>query len=118
MQRPECPLAAQARCLCSNFMMESVDEIKTRIEAAVPGAKIDLVPNPGPANQPSFLIDHEHAQAIALFLRYDPKLQLDFCSNVTGVDWLDRKVKKTVKVKKVVDGVEKEGDETKEEAVP
>jgi len=45
-------------------------------------------------------------------------LRLDFCSNVTGVDWLDRTVKKTVKVKKVVDGEEKEVAETTEEKIP
>lgn len=98
--------------------MESPQEIKTRAELAVPGAKIDIVANPGPANQPSLLIDNEHAAAIARFLRDDPTLQLDFCSNATGVDWLDRTVKKTVKVKKVVDGVEKEVDETSEEKIP
>jgi NADH-quinone oxidoreductase subunit C len=98
--------------------MESLQEIKARAELAVPGAKIDIVPNPGPANQPSLLIDNEHAAAIARFLRDDPTLQLDFCSNATGVDWLDRTVKKTVKVKKVVDGVEKEVDETTEEKIP
>jgi NADH-quinone oxidoreductase subunit C len=118
MQRAECPPVAQARRLCSNFMMETFEQIKGRIEAAVPAAKIDIVPNPGPANQSSLLVDNEHAQAVARFLRDDPELRFDFCSNVTGVDWLDRKVKKTVKVKKVVDGVEKEVDETKEEAVP
>src|SRR3989475_3143060 len=98
--------------------MESLDEIKARIEDAVPGAKIDIVPNPGPANQPSLLIDNEHAPAIAQFLRDDPALQFDFCSNVTGVDWLDRTLKKTVKVKKIVDGEEKEVDETTEEKIP
>jgi NADH-quinone oxidoreductase subunit C len=98
--------------------MESLQEIKTRAELAVPGAKIDIVPNPGPANRPSLLIDNEHAAAIARFLRDDPTLQLDFCSNATGVDWLDRAVKETVKVKKVVDGVEKEVDETTEEKIP
>jgi hypothetical protein len=45
-------------------------------------------------------------------------LCLDFCSNVTGVDWLDRVVKKTTKVKKVVDGQEKEIVETTEEKIP
>src|SRR5437667_6242758 len=97
--------------------MESLEQIKTRVEAAVSGAKIDIVPNPGPANQPSLLIDNEHASAVAKFLRDDPTLRLDFCSNATGVDWLDRTVKKTVKVKKVVDGVEKDVDETTEEKV-
>src|SRR5437867_10979004 len=98
--------------------MESLEQIKTRAEVAVPGAKIDIVPNLGPANQPSLLIDNEHAAAIAKFLRDDPALRLDFCSNVTGVDWLDRAVKKTVKVKKLVNGEEKEVDETTEEKIP
>jgi NADH-quinone oxidoreductase subunit C len=98
--------------------MESLDEIKARAEAAVPGAKIDIVPNPGPAKQSSLLIDNEHALAVARFLRVDPALRLDFCSNVTGVDWLDRTVKKATKVKKFVDGEEKEVDETSEEKIP
>ena len=95
--------------------MESLEQIKARAEAAVPGARIEIIPNPGPANQPSLLLDNEHAVAVARFLRDDPALQLDFCSNVTGVDWLDRTVKKTTKVKKLVDGVEKEVSETTEE---
>ena len=98
--------------------MEALEQIKARIEDAVPGAKIDIVPNPGPANQPSLLIDNEHAPAIAQFLRDDPALRFDFCSNVTGVDWLDRTVKKTVKVKKLIDGEEKEVTETTEEHFP
>ena len=98
--------------------MESLDGIKTRAETAVPGARIGIVPNPGPANQPSLLVDNEHALAVAHFLRDDPALRLDFCSNVTGIDWLDRVVKKTVKIKTVVDGVEKEVDQTTEEKIP
>ena len=98
--------------------MESLEEIKARLEAAVPGASITIIPNQSPANQPSLLLDNEHASAVAKFLRDDPTLRLDYCSNVTGVDWLDRKVKKTIKVKKVIDGEEKEVDETKEELVP
>jgi len=98
--------------------MESLEEIKARAEAAVPSAKIEIISNPGPAKQPSLLLDREHAVAIARFLRDDDALRLDFCSNATGVDWLDRTVKKTVKVKKVVDGEEKEVDETREESIP
>ncbi len=93
------------------------EQIKTRIEAAVPGAKIEIVQNGSPSQQHSLLIDNEHAVAIARFLRVDPALCLDFCSNVTGVDWLDRVVKKTTKVKKVVDGQEKEIVETTEEKI-
>jgi len=98
--------------------MESLEQIKARGEAAVPGAMIDIVLNPGPSQQSSLLIDNEHAPALARFLRIDPALRLDFCSNATGVDWLDRTVKKTVKVKKVIDGVEKEVDETQEKFFP
>ena len=98
--------------------MESLDQIKSRIEAAVPGTKIDIVPNGSPSQQHSVLMDNEHAVAVARFLRVDPVLCLDFCSNVTGVDWLDPVVKKTTKVKKVVDGQEKEIVETTEEKIP
>jgi NADH-quinone oxidoreductase subunit C len=97
--------------------MESLEQIKARAEAAVSGAKIDIVPNPGPANQPSLLIDNKHATALARFLRDDPALRLDFCSNASGVDWPEHTLKKTVKVKKVVDGQEKEVDETTEEKI-
>jgi NADH-quinone oxidoreductase subunit C len=98
--------------------MESLPEIKARIEAALPGAKIDIVPNPGPVNQPSLLLDNQHAAEVARFLRDDPGLRLDFCSNATGVDWPERTVKKTVKVKKLIEGVEKDVDETTEEKIP
>src|SRR3954452_4740577 len=98
--------------------MLSLDEIKARAEEAVPGATIEIIPNPGPANQPSLLLDNDHALRIARFLRDDPALRLDFCSNVTGVDWLDRTVKKKVKAKKLVDGEEEEVDEMQEEFFP
>jgi NADH-quinone oxidoreductase subunit C len=98
--------------------MESLEQIKARAELAVPGAKIAIVANPGPSQQSSLLPDNEHAPAVVKFLRDDAALRLDFCSNVTGVDWLDRTVKKTVKAKKVVDGAEKEVDETTEEKIP
>jgi NADH-quinone oxidoreductase subunit C len=98
--------------------METLEEIKARIEKAVPGAKITIVPNSSPANQPSLLLDQEHAAAVAKFLRDDPALCLDYCSNATGVDWLDRTVKKTVKVKKIIEGEEKEVDEMTEESFP
>ena len=98
--------------------MLSLDEIRTRAEATVPGAKIEIIQNPGPSQQHSLLLDNAHAQAVAQFLRNDPALRFDFCSNVTGVDWLDRTVKKKIKVKKIVDGEEKEVEETQEEFFP
>src|SRR5881392_1159253 len=98
--------------------MEGLEQIKARIEAAVPGAKIEILQNASPSQQHSLKIDNQHAGDVAKFLRDDPALRLDFCSNVTGVDWLDRTVKKTVKIKTAVDGVEKEVDQTTEEKIP
>ena len=98
--------------------MESLAEIKARAEAAVPGAQLEIIANGSPANQPSLLVDREHAVAVVRFLRDDQALRLDYCSNVTGVDWLDRVMKKTVKVKQIVDGVEKEIDQSEEQKIP
>jgi NADH-quinone oxidoreductase subunit C len=98
--------------------VESPEQIKARAEAAVPGAKINIITNGSPSQQHSLLIDKEHAFAVAKFLRDDLALRFDFCSNVTGVDWLDRTVKKTAKVKKIIDGEEKEVAETTEEKIP
>ena len=98
--------------------METLDQIKSRLEAAVPGVQLKLVPNNSPANQPSLLIDAAHAVEAAAFLRNDPQLRLDYASNVTGVDWPARIEKSKVKVKKVVDGVEKEVEETVEKEYP
>jgi NADH-quinone oxidoreductase subunit C len=98
--------------------MENLEQIKARIEAAVPGASIEIAQNASPSQQHSLKVDNEHARNVAKWLRDDPALRLDFCSNVTGVDWLDRTLKKTVKVKRVVDGEEKEVAETTEEKIP
>jgi NADH-quinone oxidoreductase subunit C len=99
--------------------LKTVDEIKAAIEAAVPGAAVTVVPNPSPAGQPSLLIGHEHAAAVAEFLRDAPDLAFDYLSNVSGVDWPDKeiaeKVKVTRQVVKTVDGVEQTVDETVEE---
>jgi NADH-quinone oxidoreductase subunit C len=98
--------------------METLEEIKARAEQAVPGAKITLIPNANPAHSPSLLLDHAYALAVATFLRDDAALKLDYCSNATGVDWLDRVVKTKIKVKKLVEGVETEVDEERSESIP
>jgi len=93
-------------------MLPSIDQLKARIESAVPGAKLEILPNDSPAAQPSLIVDCASAFAVALFLRDDPELKLNYASNVTGVDWLDLVTKEKIKVKKLVDGVEKEVEET------
>ena len=99
--------------------MKSVEEIKAAVEAAVPGAAVRVIPNPAPSAQHSMLIDAQHAVAIAEFLRDDEELALDYLSNVTGVDFLDKeiaeKVKVTRQVPKTVDGVEQMVEESVEE---
>ena len=98
--------------------METLEEIKMRAEAVVPGARLEIIPNGSPANQPSLLLDREHATAVVQFLRDDPALRLDLCSNATGVDWLDRTVTKKVKVKTILDGEEREIEEAQVETFP
>ena len=98
--------------------MDSLEQLKAQIATAVPAAQLTIIANPGPANQPSLLLNHEHAAEIARFLRDDSALRFDYCSNVTGVDWLDRTVKTKVKVKKLVEGEEKEVEETQEQFFP
>ncbi len=72
--------------------MKTVEEIKAAIEAAVPGAGVEIVQNPGPAAQHSLLLQPEHAVDVAKFLRDDAELALTFLSNVTGVDWPDKEI--------------------------
>ncbi|MDI1320985.1 MAG: NADH-quinone oxidoreductase subunit C, partial [bacterium] len=72
--------------------METTEQIRDRLLARFPGATVTLVTNPGPAAEHSLLLGAAHAHAIALFLRDDPALQLDYCSNATGVDWPDKEI--------------------------
>ena len=102
----------------NNSAVETLDEIKAWLEAAIPGAQLQVAPNDSPANQRSLLVDAAHAPAVARFLRDDPRLRLDYASNVTGIDWPDRVEKTKTKVKKLVEGVEKEVEETVEKAIP
>jgi NADH-quinone oxidoreductase subunit C len=104
--------------------LKTVEEIKAAIEAAIPGAGVEFVPNPSRSAQHSLRLAPQSAVAVAMFLRDDPELAFDFLSNVTGVDWPDKeiaeKVKVTRTVTKTVDGpdgqkVEQQAEETVEE---
>ena len=98
--------------------MEALEQIKSRLETAIAGAKVEIVPNDSPSGQRSLLLDHPHAKAAALFLREDPELCLDYCSNATGVDWPDKELSEKVKVKTLVDGQEKELEEVRKTLRP
>lgn len=96
----------------------TLEEIRSRLEAFVPGCSAEIVVNGSPSAQNSLLIDRQHGLKAAMYLRDHPELQLDFCSNVTAVDWPDREKTDKIKVKKIVDGVEKEVEETKKTTIP
>ena len=72
--------------------METLEQIRDRLVARFPGAKISIQQNPGTTAEHSLLIDPAFGREIALFLRDDAALQFDYCSNATGVDWLDKEI--------------------------
>lgn len=77
--------------------METPEQIRDRLLARFPGAEIAFVANPGPAAQHSLLLGTTHAREIAFFLRDDAALRLDYCSNVTGIDWPEKEIVETTK---------------------
>jgi NADH-quinone oxidoreductase subunit C len=91
----------------------TLETIKSEIEAKIPGCVLEIIPNPSPSGQHSLLIDPAHAVAIATYLRDAEPLRLDYCSNVTGIDWPGKEISEKVKVKQMVDGVEQEVEEVR-----
>jgi NADH-quinone oxidoreductase subunit C len=94
----------------------NLETIKSEIEASVPGCRLELVPNASPSGQHSLLVDSDHAVAVATFLR--DSCHFDYCSNVTGVDWPPKELSEKIKVKQIVDVVEKDVDEVRKTTVP
>jgi NADH-quinone oxidoreductase subunit C len=76
--------------------METLEQLRDRLLARFPGA-VSLVTNPGAAAQHSLLVDGKHGREVAMFLRDDAALKLDFCSNATGIDWPEKKITETTK---------------------
>jgi NADH-quinone oxidoreductase subunit C len=70
--------------------MEAIEKIKEIVSQAVAGAKIEIANSTPAAQQPSLLVDREHMFAVAKFFREDPRFEMDFCSCVTGVDYLPK----------------------------
>lgn len=98
--------------------MIDLPDIVERIKTACAGAVLETVPNESPSGQVSLAVDRAHAFEVAAFLRDDPDLRFDYCSNATGVDWLDRVDVEKVKITKEVDGEQKEVEEKRETKVP
>ncbi len=95
-----------------------LEKIKTEIETAIPGCRMEIIPNASPSGQHSLLLEPAHALEAARFLRDSAELHLDYCSNVSGIDWLDTETAEKVKVKTLVDGVEKEIEEVRKHQSP
>ena len=89
-----------------------LEQIKSDIEGAVPDSTLRIILNGSPSAEHSLLIDNEHAREIAFFLRDHPKYAFDYCSNATGLDWLDTESTQKVKVRKLIEGVEQEVEES------
>ncbi len=96
----------------------NLEAIKSELEAAVPGCRLELVANPSPSGQHSLRIDAAHAVAVALYLRDAPGLRFDFCSNVTGIDWPGKQTTEKVKARKLVAGVEQDVEELRTAVTP
>jgi NADH-quinone oxidoreductase subunit C len=101
---------------------QALESVKLEIDRNVPGAVVEILANPSPSAQHSLLVDNAHGLAVATFLRDAPELELDYCSNVTGIDWPAREISEKVKVKKIVESpdgpVEKEVDEVRKWTTP
>jgi NADH-quinone oxidoreductase subunit C len=93
----------------------SLKEIGARLQAEIPGCRVDLVVNGSPSAQNSLLIDRQHGLEAARVLR---GLELDYCSNVTAVDWPEQVQTDKIKTKRVVDGVEKEIEQAVKTTIP
>src|SRR5271170_6058368 len=94
----------------------TLESISSRLQAAISGFQAELVVNGSPSAQNSLLIDRQHGLEAARLLR--DSLQLDFCSNVTAVDWPDRDKTEKIKAKQLVEGVEKEFEQTVKTTIP
>ena len=77
--------------------MESLEQLHARLLTRFPGAEIAIIENPAPTAQSSLLLPLALARDIAFFLRDDPALLLDYCSNVTGIDWPEKEIVETTK---------------------
>lgn len=90
--------------------------LKDEIETAVPGCRVEVISNLSPSAQHSVLVHPEYGLAVAFYLR--DIADFNFCSNVTGIDWPPKKLTEKIKVKRLVDGVEKDVEEVRKTSVP
>jgi NADH-quinone oxidoreductase subunit C len=95
-----------------------LEKIEADIKAAVPGCFLKIVPNGSPSGQHSLLVESARAIEVAMFLRDGRDYRLDYCSNISGVDWLDKEISEKVKLKTLADGLEQEVEEVRKRRSP
>ena len=93
-----------------------LETTKSELEASISGARLEVIANPSPSAQHSLLVDADHGLAVAQYLR--DIARFDYCSNVTGIDWPPKELSEKIKVKKLIDGVEKDVDEVRKTTIP
>jgi len=93
----------------------TLEDVRARLQAEIPGCQVDLVVNGSPSAQNSLLIDRQHGLEAARLLR---GLELDYCSNVTAVDWPERCRQTRSRRSRIVDGVEKEIEQAAKTTIP
>ena len=69
-------------------MIPAIEQLCEAVRTAVPGAMLEIIPSTPAAAQPALLVDNDPVVAVAKYLKDDPNYRLDFCSCVTGVDYL------------------------------
>ena len=77
--------------------MDTVEQLLDRLLVRFPAATVVLVTDAGASAEHALLLDAVHARDIAVFLRDDPALRLDYCSNATGIDWPEKQIVETTK---------------------
>ena len=92
----------------------TLDSLKLAIEAAVPGSRPEIIPNASPSNQHSLLVEPQYAVATAEYLRDAEHLRLDYCSNVTGIDWPAAQPSGKPELKEMEEGMEQDIEEESE----
>ena len=94
----------------------TLEELRARLQQEIPDCHAEIVVNGSPSAQNSLLLDRQQGLAAAKWLR--DQAGYDFCSNATAVDWPDREKTEKVKTKQIVDGVEKEVEQTIKTSIP
>ena len=88
--------------------MKSTELLLDELKSALPGVEIELLMNPSVSAQHSLRVAPKDALRVAAYLR--DVAGYDYCSNVTGVDWLDKetteKIRTTKTVTRTVDGID------------